>query len=267
MKFDKVAHKDLEKIKNLQPDDWTDITEEFKLYIHNDFCEPIKVAENNKIIGLGCSMIFKKSSWIAHIIVDRALRRRGIGTLIVNYLISVLKAKKIETILLIATELGEPIYKKVGFRLISDYIFFKRASTWTEKEISKNIRPYSQEFYSQIIELDEFISGECRESLIKTYLGGCFIYINNKKLNGYYLPNLGEGAIYADVPEAGLELMKLKYSTVDKAVIPAENNIGVEFLKQNGFIITDSIGKRMFLGKDIDWKPECFYCRIGGNYG
>jgi hypothetical protein len=83
----------------------------------------------------------------------------------------------------------------------------------------------------------------------------------------YYLPNLGEGAIYADSAEAGIELMKLKYSTVDKAVIPAENNIGVEFLQQNGFIKTDSIGKRMILGKDIDWKPECFYSRIGGNYG
>jgi len=267
MRFDKVLHRDLDKIKKLTPDGWSDISVEFKRYINYDFCEPIKVTENNRIIGLGCSMIFKKSSWLAHIIVDRALRRRGIGTLMVNYLISALKAKNIETILLIATELGEPIYKKVGFRVISDYLFFNRTSSWTDKEISKKIRPYDQESYSQVIELDESISGECREPLIKNYLNDGFVYVDNRNLHGFYLPNLGEGAIYADLPEAGLELMKLKYSTVNKAVIPAQNEKGIEFLQQNGFIKTDRMARRMILGKDIDWKPECFYSRIGGNYG
>jgi GNAT superfamily N-acetyltransferase len=267
MNFDKVTYRDLSELKKLQPDDWTDISEEFKLYITNDFCEPIKVTENNKIIGLGCSMIFEKSAWLAHIIVDRALRRRGIGTLLVNYLISYLKAKNIEVILLIATDLGEPIYKRVGFRLVSDYMFFKRTSFWEKKEISKNIKPYTQEFYNQLMELDEYITGESREALIKAYLADGFIYLDNRKLIGFYLPNLGEGAIYADTPDAGLELMKLKYSTVDKAVIPSENSIGIEFLKKNGFSKIDTVGKRMILGKDIDWKPECFYSRIGGNYG
>lgn len=267
MNFDKVKLNDLDEIKNLQPDGWSDISVEFRRYISYDFSEPVKVSIDNKIVGVGSAIIFKESAWLAHIIVDRAYRNRGIGSQILDFLITALKAKEIETILLIATEMGEPVYKKAGFRLVSDYIFFERASSWTDNEISENIRPFDQKFYGQLIELDETISGECREPLIKTYLNDGFVYLNNSKLIGFYLPNLGEGVIYADSPKAGLELMKLKYSTVDKAVIPAENKIGVEFLKQNGFVITKSIGKRMILGKDIEWKPECFYSRIGGNYG
>jgi len=61
--------------------------------------------------------------------------------------------------------------------------------------------------------------------------------------------------------------MKTKYSKADKAVIPSENQIGIDFLKKNGFILSETKGKRMILGKNIDWKPECIFSRIGGNYG
>jgi hypothetical protein len=42
---------------------------------------------------------------------------------------------------------------------------------------------------------------------------------------------------------------------------------GINFLKQNGSQITDTRGTRMILGRDIDWKPENVFSRVGGKYG
>jgi len=97
-------------------------------------------------------------------------------------------------------------------------------------------------------------------------LSNAEVYAENNKVIGFYLPDLKEGLIYADTDEAGLELMKLKYTKVDKAVLPSDNIAGIEFLQQNGFTETRK-GTRMILGNDLDWNPKKIFGRIGGNLG
>ena len=250
MKLDKVTYDDLLEIAGLQPDGWNDIITEFRSYIQYEFCNPVKVKIENKIIGIGTSIMFENSGWLAHIIVDKAWRNKGIGFMITGSLIKDLRHNSIDTILLIATELGEPVYKKAGFRIVSDYIFFKREKPWIKMPVSEKIMPYKDDFYKGIIGLDKNISGENRERLIKRYLKNSSVFIENNEVTGFYLPGLGEGLIFADNPEAGIELMKLKYSKADKAVLPSENIAGIEFLERNGFVRADTKGKRMILGSD-----------------
>jgi ribosomal protein S18 acetylase RimI-like enzyme len=267
MHLDSITYADIEPIGKLQPDGWTDIREAFNFYINSDFCYPVKFSIDDKIVGTGSSKIFNTTAWIAHIIVDKEYRNRGIGTAIVDHLLKDIKNRSIETVLLIATEIGEPVYKKAGFRTVSDYIFHKRESPWKEKTISDKIKPYKNEYYNEILRLDREISGECREPLISGYLDNSYVYIEDKMINGFYLPALGDGPIFAGTTDAGLELMKLKYSKVDKAVLPGENQAGIEFLRKHGFIITETKGKRMILGKEIAWKPGKLFSRTGGNFG
>ncbi|MCK5134736.1 MAG: GNAT family N-acetyltransferase [Bacteroidales bacterium] len=267
MQYDIVKHTDLEEIGDLQPDGWPDIINEFGFYITYDFCNPIKATVDNRIVGVGTSIMFENTGWLAHIIVDSNFRNKGIGFQIMERLLNDLKEKSIDSVLLIATEIGEPVYKKAGFKVISDYIYLRKEQPWNETSISKNIVPYKEEFYTEIMKLDKKISGENRESLIKKYLDSSLMFIDNNELNGFYLPNLGEGIIFADNSVAGIELMKKKYSKVDTAVIPSENLLGIDFLKQNGFIESETRGKRMILGEDICWKPNNYFSRIGGNYG
>ena len=267
MQYDILTNDDIEKIRDLQPEGWSDITKEFKYYIDSDFCNPIKIVIDNKIIGVGAYIMFENTVWLAHIIVHKDYRKKGYGFQIVEILLKNIRDKSIDSVLLIATEVGEPLYEKAGFRGISDYIHLKREQLWKNSSVSKNIVPYDNSYFSDILRLDKEISGENRESLIKNHLQKAFIYLNKKTLTGFYLPDLGEGLIFADNPEAGIELMKAKYSKVDKAVIPSENREGIYFLKNNGFIESATKGKRMIIGKDIAWKPECFFSRIGGNYG
>ena len=59
---------------------------------------------------------------------------------------------------------------------------------------------------------------------------------------------MGEGLIIAKNSDAGIELMKLKYSMVDRAVIPSNNLAGLRFLQLNGFKQV-ATGKKMILGE------------------
>jgi len=266
MQFETITSADLDRIRNLQPQDWSDIIPEFEFYIQSSFCCPIKTKIDDKIVGIGASIVFKNTGWIAHIVVDSEYRNKGIGGQIVNELLESLKRDSVATCSLIATELGKPVYLKAGFRIAAEYSFFQREEQWIDRPVSENVIPYEEKHRAMIYGLDHQISGEKRELLLTDYLSNSLVYVENNKVLGYYMPDLKEGLIYADTEEAGLELMKLKYAKVDKAVLPSDNIAGVAFLHQNGFVETRK-GTRMILGKDLDWNPGKIFGRIGGNFG
>ena len=267
LQFGGITSNDLNEIRKLQPEGWTDIVPEYELYVRKKNCFPIKAILGNEMVGIGTLIVFDSTAWLAHIIVDKNHRNNGIGYQITEKLIYDGTDKSADTFLLIATELGFPVYKKFGFSAVSTYSFLRRDKPWRDSLLSPNIFPYEDSFESKIYELDEKISGENRRTLLSDYLENTLVYIQNSSLLGFYMPDLGEGFILASTPEAGLELMKIKYSKVDKAVLPGQNHVGTDFLKQNGFTFSDTKGTRMILGKDIEWKPTEIFSRIGGNYG
>ena len=267
MQLEKLTFLDIENIDHLQPEGWTNLKDKLKFYTSNDFCNPIKIIDEDKIVGIGTAISFDKTAWLGHIIVGEAYRNMGIGFMIVEYLLNYLKQKGIETTLLLATGLGFPVYVKAGFKKVSDYRFFKKENILVENSYSNKIQSYIPEFYSQLIQLDTFISGENRERLLMNYLSNSFVFVENKTVRGFYIPELGDGPIFANTEAAGIELMRLKYSTVNDAVLPSENKTGIEFLQKCGFVEIERVGARMILGKEIAWKPEMVYSRIGGNFG
>ena len=267
MQYDTITLDDLSQIGNLQPDGWPDITVWFRFFISNEFCKPIKIVIEDQIVGVGCSIVFKDSAWLGHIIVGSEYRNRGLGFHMVERMLCDLKNKSINTVSLIASPLGESVYKKAGFRFVSDYIFLTRKTPWIGKEISSNIKSCKGSFYKGILRLDREISGEGRERLLGEHLTNAFVYIDGNEITGFYIPTLGDGPIFADTTEAGTALMSLKYANVDKAVLPGENQTGLDFLLQNGFEITEKKGTRMILGKELDWQPDKFFSRIGGDFG
>ena len=267
MNFSPITLHDLNDLKALQPADWPDIVTDIEKYLNWSFCHPFKLTINNSIVGTGSSIVFEKTGWLAHIIVHPDFRNKGLGTIIVNELLKHQKDHQVKSSLLIATKLGYPVYQKAGFRPVDEYIFLKRDTVRPEYLISSDIIPYSKEYKQTLLELDKTISCENREKLIEFYLSDSLLYVNNDKLEGFYFPTLKEGPIYANTESAGIELMKLKYVTVHKAVMPAENKAGITFLKHYRFSETTTTGTRMIFGEEIPWHPEMVFSRIGGNFG
>lgn len=266
MLLEEFLDKDIAEIEELTPEGWNGIDKEFKFYLNNkSWCYPIKIVLDNKIVGIGCAITFGKTAWLGHIIVSSNYRKRGIGTFIVKSLCNYLEENGIETISLVATDLGYPVYKKLGFELEEKYLFFKQEKVSYKYE-SENIVNYSKKYENQIYQLYKLILGENRRNLIENYIEEFKLYIKDDELLGVYLPTFKDGNIIAKNPDAGIELMKLRNSEKTIAVLPASNTIGAQFLLDEGF---KEIRKasRMVYGKKLDWKKEFMFNRAAGNIG
>ncbi len=266
MKISEIHLNDLEEIKELQPENWSDILIPVKFYIESPFCSPIKITLNNKIIGIGASIMHKYSAWLAHIIVHPENRSKGIGGIIIEKLLADLKKTTCSTILLIATPIGEPLYKKYHFEKETDYLFFKN-ETYTIKTDDNNfITNCTNNNYNEVLLLDRKISGEDRSILLNSHLANAKLFMEHNKVTGFYIPTLGEGLVIAENDTIGIALLKLRLENKPIVVLPAENETGTNFLTDHNFHHFQT-GIRMRLGEKIDFNGKKLFSRIGGNLG
>lgn len=261
-----LAHEEIDLIADLRPEGWNDIKESFSFYLQSDFCFPIKVVIDGEIVGLGATIIHNDVAWLGHIIVHPDQRGNGIGKHIVQSLIDIAKQNKCETIYLIATNLGFPVYEKLGFITDTEYLAFKDINLDKELLISDHIIPYQQDFKAEISIIDRTASGEDRMMQIESALENGSVYINHDQIEGFYLPGLGDGLIVANTSSAGIELLKLHLQSNEKVIFPIDNLWAADFLYHNGFKEYDAV-KRMRLGKIRPLKLENIYNRIAGYVG
>ena len=74
------------------------------------------VAEwQGSVAGTATTCIFGRIAWVALVLVDAALRRRGIGQALMEHVLAFLDGSGIATVRLDATPLGRPLYERLGF--------------------------------------------------------------------------------------------------------------------------------------------------------
>ncbi len=266
MKIQDLEHSDIRYISELLPFGWEGVIPIIDWYTNSNFCFPIKVRINKKIVGIGATIIHNKTAWLAHIIVHSDYRNQGIGKVITQTLVDIAHSKGCETVYLLATELGEPVYKKIGFEIETEYIIFSCELTNKTFNCPENIIAINRDFKKQILDIDRLVSGENRILLIEQHLSKGFLYLQENEVQGVYFPSLGNGLIIATTYIAGQELMKLRLKSKDFAAFPIDNLFGTEFMKQNKFK-ENRTEKRMRLGNKRDWQPQNIYNSIGGNLG
>ncbi len=261
-----LENDDLKLLPNLQPEGWPDILPHFNFYLNALHCFPIKVIRDNKIVGVGTTIIHHDVAWLAHIIVHKEFRNQGIGRIVTEQLIEMARTNNCKTIYLVATDLGASVYEKVGFITETEYIFFKDLKFQPNVNSSPNIIKFNNIYKEQLTHIDSTVSGEDRMQQVEQHLADAWVYVTNDILQGYYLPNLGEGLIIATNHQAGIELMKMRLSKSINAAFPVNNFDAAAFLLKHGYSPFKK-AKRMRLGIEREWQPANMYNRIGGNIG
>jgi hypothetical protein len=255
---------DLNNVKLIQPEGWPDIIPHFEFYLSSPFCIPIKAEYEGTIVGVGAAICHGETGWLAHIIVHAEKRNLGIGKSITQSLINILENKNCSTLLLLATALGEPVYKKAGFETDLKYLFFKHEKLKTQSVVPTSC--YTNNYEASVLKLDRDVTGEDRSELLKPHLSSCELVVNGSAVRGCYFKTLGEGLILANDEEAGRALLNRKHEFLAKVALPETNKAGISFLQQQGFE-QFSHGMRMWRGKKLNWQSEKLYSRIGGNLG
>jgi ribosomal protein S18 acetylase RimI-like enzyme len=255
----------LDLLTPIQPTDWADIRIPIQFYVDAEYCYPFKAVIDGILVGTGTAILHEKTGWLSTIITHNQYRNQGIGRQITEHLLAFLQSKHCDYIYLIATALGEPVYTKVGFVTESRYDYFKDINL-IDLAISKNVKPYKLDYKKAIFELDKPISGEDRSQHLEVFLQDSFVYLEKKKVEGVYFPSFGDGLIVANSPKAGQELMKKRFQKFNHASLPEENKTAHDFLNAHGYepVTTHA---RMYFQKQMPWKPQGLYNRVGGKIG
>ncbi len=128
-------------LNNLTPTDWKYDYEEFLTgYLNEDFFHAFVMIQDDAIIGTGNVLVKDKIGWLANIIIIDKFRGKGLGFKMTEYLVNFLNDKGCETQLLIATELGESVYQKAGFKKITEYQRFD-SDKQIDFTLTNSIRP------------------------------------------------------------------------------------------------------------------------------
>lgn len=266
MKISILQAQDIERLPHIQPPTWYDIRPIHQYYKQAPHCMTYKAEEENEMVGVGTVIYHDDVAWLAHILVHENHRRKGIGQTISEYLLQKALDKGIKTIYLIATDMGAPVYSKIGFRVEIEYVVYKDFEWDKSQLISPHIKPYSDTYKEALIEMDKTISKENRIDDLCLYLSTGYVYVNNTDVKGFYLPEFGEGLIVAKDTTSGQALMTKRLMDNSTAVFPQSNTSAIAFMEELDVKLSGTI-RRMYYGEPRDVDFSKIYNRIGGNLG
>ena len=259
---------DIPFLSVLQPEGWNDIRRVFSTHIGRPYFEAFKTVLDGQLVAVGHTMYCQGSAWLGNIIVAKNFRNSGLGKEITLYLISKILKKNIDSIFLLATELGKPVYEAVGFKERHRFSFIKFGPSEISMTPDLNIEPYHIDDMEAILSLDRKATGEDRSPIIKYFMGtGKVMKNSDGDIEGFYLPDLGDGLIIAANVDSGITLSQYRYLDGKRYVVLPDNNLEFLFSTHIKFELQQRKAYYMHLGPWKSWTPKMIYCRVGGYLG
>lgn len=262
-----LRQEELGQLDDIAPAEWnTNVGATFRLHYGRPYFYCIGAIQQGQVIGCANGLLHGKTGWLGNIIVRPGWRGQGLGSALTASLIAFFKARGCNSLLLVATEMGESIYRKAGFEVSSLYLFLKNDQTAHLKTV-RGVRPLESDDIPAVLEIDRQITGEERAEFLEQFLAGGMLYEGGQGVEGFLLPRLANGLILACSEAAGLALLRFKMSRGSPTVVvPEANSTALGLLRRSGYRVT-ARAPRMFLGKEVNWRPEGVYSRAAGYCG
>lgn len=258
---------DLPHLEAIRPSDWPDILTPFTYYLaHPQHCLPIKLVVDGLLAGTGALILHEDTAWLGHVIVAPQYRGQGLGKDITRKLVEMGRASGRETLYLIATELGAPVYAAVGFVEETEYIFHQLPCLQPHIVSDLVISVMTEGDWAAVFAMDREAMGESRNAAMRPHLDSGLVCREGGEVTAYHLPTWGDGLIVARTAEAGKALMRHRLTTKDMACLPKDNLAAAALLESLGSKPFRAV-KKMRVGPERPWRPEMIYNRIAGNLG
>lgn len=255
---------------------WGDNRCQFDFYARQPGFNAFVAEVDGRVVGIGAGTQKREVGWVGPIIVTSQHRRQGIGTTLTATVVERLSKLGCRTHLLLATDLGRPVYEKLGFRIETVYHQLK-GPTLDHAPTSARLRPLTEADLPGVCALDRQVTGEDRSEQIRALgsRGWALNWAEDGPVLGFYLPApWGEGPIVAldpaDAPllvDVARAVARLERGQAEmKFSLPAENTAGREHLRRAGFVEASSV-TRMVLGEPLEWQPSRVWARFSGALG
>jgi predicted N-acetyltransferase YhbS len=199
------------------------------------------------VVGTAASVAFGPSGWIGGVTVAPAARGRGLGRDLTEAAIAALGA--VDTVLLLATAQGRPIYERLGFEAEGSYRVFSSGSQRPEKRVE--LRDVRAEDHDAVLALDRAATGEDRSPAVLAALDGA---VATPDLSAVaFRPPWRALPIVGD-PAGATTLLTALIEPGLRLAVPAENTAAVRLLSLLGREAEPVT--RMRRGPAVAWRPE-----------
>ena len=220
----------------------------------------VLVADNGSGAAAGavCCVSFGATGWIGGLGVAPEARRHGVGRALTEAAVARLHDRGAGTVLLFATDMGRPLYERLGF------VIEGAATAWrgTAGAIPTGVqvRRLREDDREAVSALDRAATGEDRANLLDALhpLAGVAAERAGTLAGWAAKAPFGAGiAICAGDDEAGVALMAAAAVGPAPAtlVVPDANAAATANLRRWGFRAANA-GERMRLGPPVAWQPE-----------
>ncbi len=228
-------------------------------------CRPILAVADGRPIGTGLATIHGDAGWIGVIFVTPELRRQGIGRALTVAACDILEGAGCRSLVLVATDLGRPLYERLGFQERSRYHMHpgEPLEAAPVPPPGAAVRQVSAGDLDAIAALDRQATGEDRRPLIEAHAGGGWLLEDGgpaPSLRGFLLPtHRGNAALIAASPEDAVFLTDLHRHLSPEdgrawAGLLSENEAGRRLLAGRGRTEWRSF-PRMVRGPEPRWEP------------
>jgi predicted N-acetyltransferase YhbS len=220
----------------------------------------VLVAENGAggPAGAVCCVSFGPTGWIGAMGVAPESRRHGLGRALTEAAVGRLRERGASTVLLFATDMGRPLYERLGF--VAEGAATAWRGTAGAVTAAVTVRRLREDDREAVAVLDRVATGEDRSNLLDALhpLSGVAVDRENALAGWAAKAPYGAGiAICAADEEAGATLMATAAGGAAPAtlVVPDANAAANANLRRWGFRAANA-GERMRLGPPVAWRPE-----------
>jgi hypothetical protein len=218
----------------------------------------VAAGADDRLVGAVCCASFGLTGWIGALGVAPGARRAGVGTGLTQAAIDWLRGHGARTVLLFATEMGRPVYERLGF--VAEGL----ATAWRGSAGSGApavaLRTLREEDRPALAAADVAATGERRDAVLAALspLSGVAAERDGEFAGWAAASCWGTGvSISATDPEAGVALMAAAARSPGSTVliVPDTNAPALDAVRRWGFQRANS-GERMRLGPAVAWRPE-----------
>lgn len=148
-------------------------------------------------VGTVATCCFGPVAWIAMMLVDATVRRRGVGKALMSHALEHLEDARVRTVRLDATSLGRPLYESLGFN--AEYGLARYHGVPVTQSVSPGLDFLTPERLDELIALDMAATGTDRKKLLRRLFADqpndMRVVERNGRLVGYLMTRAGANAV------------------------------------------------------------------------
>jgi predicted N-acetyltransferase YhbS len=247
-------------------EDWGDRRANLDFATSHPETRPFVADADGTVVGTGLVTISGPAAWIGTVWVEPSWRRRGVGLALTQATLEAAEAAGCRTLVLVATEVGRPLYERLGFEVQTWYRMLE-APGLDGETADPRVRPFAPADLQAIAALDRVVTGEDRAHLHRSFADPQTARVlehDDGSLGGFVVraPWGGGATIAPSLADAEVLLHARRVlSGSDRRVragLLAENEAGLERLLGAGWV-EGWRAPRLVRGDPLPWQPTAIW--------